>query len=74
METVRQRAARLGIKWETANPSDVGRYMGTLAAIDIVAQTIAQKNGRNPTRDDYLAGLASICWWPPNKPPIIADI
>src|SRR5713226_4490365 len=67
-------AARLGIKWEVANPTDVGRYMGTLAAADLVAKTIAAKNGRaGPTREDYLAGLASMCFWPPNKRPIFTS-
>jgi hypothetical protein len=67
-------AAHLGIKWEAANPTDVGRYMGTLAAADIVAKTIAAKNGRTePTREDYLAGLSSLCYWPPNKRPVLTS-
>lgn len=67
-------ASRLGIKWEAANPTNAGQYMGTLAAAEIVAQTIAERNGRaSPTKDDYLAGLASICLWPPNKPPVLTS-
>lgn len=67
-------ASRLGIKWEAANPTNAGQYMGMLAAASIVAQTIAERNGRkSPTRDDYLAGLASLCLWPPNKPPVLTS-
>lgn len=67
-------AARLGIKWEAANSTDVGHYMGTLAAADIVAKKIAGENDRKvPTRADYLSGLASICLWPPQKPPIFTS-
>lgn len=67
-------ASRLGIKWEAANPTNTGEYMGTLAAAAIVAQTIAERNGRkSPNSNDYLAGLASICLWPPNKPPVLTS-
>ena len=67
-------AARLGIKWERADLADVGRYMGILTASDIIARKVADKNGRlAPSRADYLAALASVCIWPPNKPPVLTS-
>jgi len=67
-------AVRLGIKWGEANLTDVGRYMSTLAAADVVARTISAKNGRKaPIRIDYLSALMATCNWPPNKPPVITS-
>lgn len=65
-------AERLDIKWDTASPEDVGRYMGLLAAASEAATTIAAKNGRTiPIEVDYQAAFAAFCLWPPNKPPLI---
>jgi hypothetical protein len=47
-------AERLGIKWGSASPEDIGRYMGFLAAVKVVADTIAMKNEREmPSVADY---------------------
>lgn len=63
-------AQRLDINWPDATPEDVGRYIGLVAAIEQVADTIAEKNGRKlPTDDDYNAAFAAFCFWP-NKPPL----
>jgi hypothetical protein len=62
-------AERLGIKWESATPDDIGRYMGILAAANEVAKAIALKNERaTPTDEEYQAAFAVFCFWP-NKPP-----
>lgn len=33
-------ASRLGIKWEAANPTNAGQYMGTLAAAQLTTSYI----------------------------------
>lgn len=64
-------AQRLGIKWGSASTNDIGRYMGFLAAANEIADAIAVKNNRKePSNADYMAAFASLCIWPPNKPPI----
>lgn len=63
-------ASRLGVKWDSVSPENIGRYMGLLAAANEVAIVAARKNGREtPSDEDYEAGLAAWCLWP-NKPPI----
>jgi hypothetical protein len=64
-------AERLGIKWGSASPEDIGRYIGFLAAANQIAITIAEKNDRKiPSDADYQASFAALCIWPPNKPPL----
>ena len=65
-------AERLGIKWDSATPGDVGRYMGFLAGANVVARQIAGMRDRSsPTNDDYVAALSAQCMFPPNKPPFV---
>lgn len=65
-------AERLGIKWDSATPADVGRYMGFLAGIEVVAKTIAGKEDHSsPTFEDYVAAISAQCMFPPNKPPFV---
>src|SRR5689334_22226565 len=65
-------AERLQINWNADVSSDaVSRYLGLLAAINEVAETIARGNQREvPGDNDYLAAMAAFCLYPPNKPPI----
>jgi hypothetical protein len=65
-------AERLGIKWDSATVGDVGRYMGFLAGVNVVAIQIAGMSDRSsPTNDDYVAALSAQCMFPPNKPPFV---
>ena len=65
-------AKRLGINWDSATLGDVGRYMGFLAGVNVVASQIATMNHHSsPTFDDYVAALSVQCMWPPNKPPLV---
>lgn len=63
-------AERLGINSENPEPFDTARYMGFLAATQVVAQQIAFKTGRETLTDnDFRVALFLQCIWPPNKPP-----
>ncbi|PBB96446.1 hypothetical protein CK224_19175 [Mesorhizobium sp. WSM3862] len=63
-------ADRLHVNWESASPTEIGEYMGLLAAINQASIAIALKNGRDaPSDSDYMAGFAAWCLFP-NKPPI----
>jgi hypothetical protein len=65
-------AERLNIKWDSATLDDVGRYIGFLAGVNVVATQIAAMSHRSsPTPDDYFAALSMQCMWPPNKRPFI---
>ncbi len=63
-------AERLHVNWQSASPTEIGQYIGLLAAVNQVAIVVAAKNGRDtPSDEDYLAGLAAWCLFP-NNPPI----
>jgi hypothetical protein len=65
-------AENLKINWDSATPSDVGRYVGFLAAVNVVATEIANKNDRKfPNDEDYIAAISIQCMFPPNKPPLV---
>lgn len=67
-------AVELGIVWEDASPEDVGRYMGILAGASEVALVLARENGRfAPSDEDYQAALIALCFFPPNKPPLLSE-
>ena len=62
----------MGIDWNDASSEDVGNYMGMLAAVDVIAETISLQNDRLlPSLSDYAAAFTAACLWPPNKPPLV---
>ena len=67
-------AQRLGINWDDPGSEATSRYIGFLAATNVLAKEIADRSGRDaPTDDDYRTALFLQCIWPPNKPALVEE-
>ena len=65
-------AERLGINWSEPDETATQRYIGFLAATNVLAGEIATRAGREaPTDTDYQTALFLQCIWPPNKPVLV---
>ncbi|WP_442579600.1 hypothetical protein ACSBOB_29605 [Mesorhizobium sp. ASY16-5R] len=65
-------ADRLDINWNNAQPDDIGRYLGFLASVAVVAEEIGKQNNRSaPSDEDFVAAIGIQCIFPPNKPPLV---